>query len=353
MFCRPAPPHRHGSWIFLCGNLLSKLVSVDVLWYHPICTICLFLHIVLVCQSSETGKVKVLGEWRSSLGFTRLGDGDDVDMNDDVGILRLLRYDMNNSSSSVEKFNDDVTTSPPGGRVPIISNANGQWNGGPSGITLQAIGLTLGGGLCVSFLSIVAFGLAVMARSSTIAPRCTTRHPNTIWRSRKDMYGENKDDDENDGDDDDDGEKKRRRRIIRDRAFSPLSFMPRDPKQSLTPELAQEEQQQNDSQNSNNEISKKKYEKHAQDRGNPFLGWIPWTLHLSYDRMLRGIPGTGTRDGGMGGKLLGVNLDAIVLFRYHGKSQFVQLYSMYRRERKIFLIIELSLTYIQKHYVYV
>jgi hypothetical protein len=58
---------------------------------------------------------------------------------------------------------------------------------------------------------------------------------------------------------------------------------------------------------------------HPQDRGNPFLGWIPWTLHLSYDRMLRGIPGTGTRDGGMGGKLLGVNLDAVVLFRFHGK----------------------------------
>lgn len=58
---------------------------------------------------------------------------------------------------------------------------------------------------------------------------------------------------------------------------------------------------------------------HPQDRGNPFLGWIPWTLHLSYDRMLRGIPGTGTRDGGMGGKLLGVNLDAVVLFRFHGE----------------------------------
>jgi len=237
-------------------------------------------------------------------------------MNDDVGILRLLRDDMNNTSgSSAEEFND-VATSPPGGRVPIISNANGQWNGGPSGITLQAIGLTLGGGLCVSFLSIVAFGLAVMARNATIAPRCATRHPNTIWRSWKDMYGENKNDD--DDDDDDDGERKKRRRTIRDRAFSPLSFMPRDLKQSLTPKLAQEEEQQNDSQNNINEKSKRKHEKHAQDRGNPFLGWIPWTLHLSYDRMLRGIPGTGTRDGGMGGKLLGVNLDAIVLFRYHG-----------------------------------
>jgi hypothetical protein len=66
---------------------------------------------------------------------------------------------------------------------------------------------------------------------------------------------------------------------------------------------------------------------HPQDRGNPFLGWIPWTLHLSYDRMLRGIPGTGTRDGGMGGKLLGVNLDAVVLFRFHGEC-FNDMYAL-------------------------
>lgn len=249
---------------------------------------------------------------------------------------------MNNTSSSEEEFND-VATSPPGGRVPIISNANGQWNGGPSGITLQAIGLTLGGGLCVSFLSIVAFGLAVMARNATIAPRCATRHPNTIWRSRKDMYGENKNDDANDGHDDDDGERKKRRRAIRDRALSPLSFMPRDSKQSFTPELAaqEEEEQQNDSQSNNNEKSKKKHEQHAQDRGNPFLGWIPWTLHLSYDRMLRGIPGTGTRDGGMGGKLLGVNLDAIVLFRYHGKfsisfNHYIPMYIGEKEKNSLF-----------------
>jgi len=56
---------------------------------------------------------------------------------------------------------------------------------------------------------------------------------------------------------------------------------------------------------------------HPQDRGNPFLGWISWTLNLSYDRMLRGIPGTGTRDGGMSGQLLAVNLDAIILFKFH------------------------------------
>ena len=52
-------------------------------------------------------------------------------------------------------------------------------------------------------------------------------------------------------------------------------------------------------------------------RGNPFTGWIPWTLALSYDQMLRGVPGTGTRRRGLDGSLLRVNLDAIVLFRFH------------------------------------
>ena len=77
--------------------------------------------------------------------------------------------------------------------------------------------------------------------------------------------------------------------------------------------------------------SKSDYAVHPQDRGNPFLGWIPWTLRLSYDRMLRGIPGTGTRDGGMGGKLLGVNLDAIVLFRYHGEQRVCRRLCVLRR----------------------
>ena len=32
-----------------------------------------------------------------------------------------------------------------------------------------------------------------------------------------------------------------------------------------------------------------------QDRGNPWFGWIAWTLRWSYETLLRGIPGTGTR----------------------------------------------------------
>jgi Calcium-dependent channel, 7TM region, putative phosphate/Late exocytosis, associated with Golgi transport len=46
------------------------------------------------------------------------------------------------------------------------------------------------------------------------------------------------------------------------------------------------------------------------------LGWIPWTLSLSYDTLLHGIPGTGTRQEGRAGSLLHVNLDGIVLLRF-------------------------------------
>ena len=55
----------------------------------------------------------------------------------------------------------------------------------------------------------------------------------------------------------------------------------------------------------------------CQDRGSPLLGWITWTLGLTYDEMLRGVPGTGTREGGMAGSMLAVKLDGIVLLRFH------------------------------------
>lgn len=55
----------------------------------------------------------------------------------------------------------------------------------------------------------------------------------------------------------------------------------------------------------------------SQDRGNAWLGWIPWVLKLSYEDMLTGVPGTGTRDGGLGGNLLRVNMDNIVMLRFH------------------------------------
>jgi hypothetical protein len=57
-----------------------------------------------------------------------------------------------------------------------------------------------------------------------------------------------------------------------------------------------------------------------QNRGSPMFGWISWCNNLTYDQLLRGVPGTGTRKGGLQGSLLKVNLDGIVLLRYHGES---------------------------------
>eukprot|EP00529_Nitzschia_sp_RCC80_P002476 CAMPEP_0113497048 /NCGR_PEP_ID=MMETSP0014_2-20120614/30432_1 /TAXON_ID=2857 /ORGANISM="Nitzschia sp." /LENGTH=1750 /DNA_ID=CAMNT_0000390981 /DNA_START=222 /DNA_END=5474 /DNA_ORIENTATION=+ /assembly_acc=CAM_ASM_000159 len=54
-----------------------------------------------------------------------------------------------------------------------------------------------------------------------------------------------------------------------------------------------------------------------QDRGNAFWGWIPWVMNLTYATILGGVPGTGTRDGGLSGMMLKVNLDGIVLLRFH------------------------------------
>jgi hypothetical protein len=59
--------------------------------------------------------------------------------------------------------------------------------------------------------------------------------------------------------------------------------------------------------------------------GNAWFGWIPWTLRLSYDAMLEGIPGTGTRENGHGGSMLKVNLDGIVLLRFHAVCLRVSL----------------------------
>lgn len=56
----------------------------------------------------------------------------------------------------------------------------------------------------------------------------------------------------------------------------------------------------------------------AQRKGNPFcLGWVSWVLNLTYKDLLQGVPGTGTRDGGMTGKMLTVNLDHIILLRFN------------------------------------
>lgn len=56
-------------------------------------------------------------------------------------------------------------------------------------------------------------------------------------------------------------------------------------------------------------------------------GWYKWTLGLTYDTMLGGVPGTGTRNNGLSGQMLRVNLDHIVLLRFHGMFCFMDTMS--------------------------
>ena len=67
----------------------------------------------------------------------------------------------------------------------------------------------------------------------------------------------------------------------------------------------------------------------SQDRGNPFLlGWVFWTLQLSYHTLLHGVAGTGTKDGGLSGNLLRTNLDMIVLLRFHALGLKISTFAM-------------------------
>ncbi|GKY91495.1 hypothetical protein MPSEU_000121700 [Mayamaea pseudoterrestris] len=54
-----------------------------------------------------------------------------------------------------------------------------------------------------------------------------------------------------------------------------------------------------------------------QYRGGPTFGWISWTMQLTYAQLLAGVPGTGTRQDGNSGSFLQVNLDGIILLRFH------------------------------------
>jgi hypothetical protein len=54
----------------------------------------------------------------------------------------------------------------------------------------------------------------------------------------------------------------------------------------------------------------------CQKRGYPIFGWIKWVNSLSYETLLNGVPGTGTRKGGLEGIMLKVNMDGIVLLRF-------------------------------------
>jgi len=70
--------------------------------------------------------------------------------------------------------------------------------------------------------------------------------------------------------------------------------------------------------NSNRENNSNINQDHT-NRNLLFLGcsWIPWSWRLTYPDMLGGIPGTGTRNNGWAGPTLKVNLDGIIMLKYH------------------------------------
>ena len=118
--------------------------------------------------------------------------------------------------------------------------------------TLEQIGYTLITGSCVLVISITLFGIAVRNQNTFIAPRAEARPRNVIFRRKP---------------------------------------------------LSQTSKQQS-------------FQEWWSICFDSTFGWISWTLELSYDTMLHGVPGTGTRQDGITGSLLTVNLDGIVLLRF-------------------------------------
>lgn len=47
------------------------------------------------------------------------------------------------------------------------------------------------------------------------------------------------------------------------------------------------------------------------------LGWVRFAMGLTYPQGLAGVPGTGTREDGWAGPTLKLNLDGVILCRYH------------------------------------
>lgn len=160
--------------------------------------------------------------------------------------------------------------------------------------TLQAIGFTCAGGTVVSAVAFVWFGVAVKARSVNVAPRASARSRDVIYNpnARKGpdsgccRRGKQRDDPKKNDDASNEN--------------GPLSDVENgsDPRERF---------------NRNRE--------QVQFRGGPFFGWIPWVLSFSYKELLEGVPGTGTRKHGMEGSMLKVNLDGIILIRFHGKKK--------------------------------
>jgi len=71
------------------------------------------------------------------------------------------------------------------------------------------------------------------------------------------------------------------------------------------------------------------------------LSWIPWTLSLSFQQMLEGLPGTGTRKNGWSGKFLHCNLDGIIVIKFHALCLRVAVFASCLC---IFVVLPLNVT---------
>jgi len=164
--------------------------------------------------------------------------------------------------------------------------------------TLQAIGFTCAGGTFFAAVAFVWFGVAVKARSVNVAPRASARDRDVIYnpnarrgkgqglccrRGKQQREDTKKNDDAN-----------------ADASNENNGPLPTDVENRIDPR----------------EIFRQTREQ-VQFRGGPFFGWIPWVLSFSYKELLEGVPGTGTRKHGMEGSMLKVNLDGIILIRFH------------------------------------
>lgn len=145
--------------------------------------------------------------------------------------------------------------------------------------SLRDIGNSIGVGLGTTSTALVLFYFAVRLRSPIIAPRCAGRSPDTIFNPKV---------------------KRKDRGCCSNKEQRKLKTDEVDENEEDCDELNERQA-------------------HPQNRGGAMLGWICWTMSLSYEQMFKGVLGTGTRKNGLEGKMLNVNLDNIVLLRFHGK----------------------------------
>jgi len=183
--------------------------------------------------------------------------------------------------------------------------------------TLQAIAITTVRSIIVAMFTFIFFAFAVRTGDKKVAPHCTARSPDTIYnpkaRKKKSLCSAifcfwKKD-----------TQKQKQKRHAQSKKSDDYDVNDRDHVNVNVPNGRDH--------NGNGKMNAQEDDANDPDyvqyRGGPMFGWIPWTMSLSYEQLLKGVPGTGTRKNGMEGSMLKVNMDGIVLLRYHGTFHFL------------------------------